>query len=184
MRRESEGRTVRLELDGLVLRPLAPEDAGEFARLANNREVWRNRRDGFPHPYTLEHAQAFIARQLEPSRARVFCIEVDGAIAGACGVHPLDDVYARSAEVGYWLGRSFHGRGIATKAVGALTRFAFAELPLDRLQAGVYAWNPASARVLEKNGYVREAVLRDSVFKDGQLIDSFLYARLKRDLAG
>lgn len=183
MRRESDGGTVRLELDDVVLRALAPEDAAEFARLANDREVWRNLRDGFPHPYTLEHAQAFIARQSEPSGARVFCIEVDGTVAGACGVHPLTDVYARGAEVGYWLGRPFHGRGIATKAVGALSRFAFAELPLDRLQAGVFAWNGASARVLEKNGYVREAVLRDSVFKDGQLIDSYLYAKLKRDLA-
>jgi ribosomal-protein-alanine N-acetyltransferase len=170
---------MRLEFDGLALRPVVPADAEAFARLANDRQVWRNLRDAFPHPYTLESARAFIAKQAEPSDARVFGIEVDGVLAGACGVHPFTDVYARGAEIGYWLGQPFHGRGIATKAIGALTAFAFGTMTLERLQAGVFEWNLASARVLEKNGYVREAVLRKSVFKDGQLIDSFLYAKLR-----
>lgn len=96
-------------------------------------------------------------------------------------MHPLTDVYARGAEVGSWLGRPFHGRGIATRAIGALTAFAFDTMMLERLQAGVFEWNVASAQVLEKNGYRRKAVLRRSVFKDGQLIDSFLYAKLRSD---
>jgi RimJ/RimL family protein N-acetyltransferase len=60
-----------------------------------------------------------------------------------------------------------------------LSDFAFERLDLVRLQAGVFAWNPASARVLEKCGYHREAVHRGSVFKDGQLIDAHLYVRLR-----
>ncbi|MDP3238380.1 MAG: GNAT family N-acetyltransferase [Myxococcales bacterium] len=170
---------MRIDLDGVSLRPVAPADAQPFATLANDRDVWRNMRDAFPHPYTPEHAHQFIARQAPPSDARVFVIEVDGVLAGACGVHPLTDVYSRGAEVGYWLGRPFHGRGVATKALRGLTCFAFDVMRLERLQAGVFEWNPASMRVLEKAGYVREAVLRKSVFKDGQLIDSFLYAKLR-----
>jgi [ribosomal protein S5]-alanine N-acetyltransferase len=80
-------------------------------------------------------------------------------------------------------GTPFRGRGLATQALRAVTDFAFAQLPLVRLQAGVFAWNPASARVLEKCGYHREAVHRKSVFKDGQLIDAFLYVRLKDERA-
>ncbi|MBE2249578.1 MAG: GNAT family N-acetyltransferase [Myxococcus sp.] len=170
---------MRIELEGLALRPVRPEDAEPFAQLANDREVWRNMRDAFPHPYLLEHAHQFIARQATPGDARVFVIEVDGALAGACGVHPLADVYARGAEVGYWLGRPFHGRGLMTKALRGLSTFAFEVMKLERLQAGVFEWNQASMRVLEKAGYAREAVLRRSVFKDGQLIDSMLYAKLK-----
>lgn len=148
--------------------------------LANDRNIWRNMRDLFPHPYTVAHAHAFIERQQLPERTeRVFAIEVDGQFAGATGVHPLTDVYSRGAELGYWLGAPFHGRGVATTAVAAMTTFAFEVMKLERLQANVFEWNPASARVLEKNGFVREAVQRKSVFKDGQLIDAFLYARLK-----
>jgi RimJ/RimL family protein N-acetyltransferase len=87
-------------------------------------------------------------------------------------------VYAHGAELGYWVGAPFRGKGLATMAVGALSRHGFEQLGLRRLQAAVYEWNPASARVLEKNGYVREAVLKKAVFKDGQLIDAWQYAKL------
>ena len=170
---------MKIELDGVVLRPVLPADAEPFARLANDREVWSNLRDAFPHPYTLEHAQQFIAKQAKQGDARVFVVEVEGVLAGACGVHPLTDVYSRGAEVGYWLGRPFHGRGVMTKALRGLSDFAFDVMKLERLQAGVFEWNQASMRVLEKAGYVREAVLRKSIFKDGQLIDSVLYAKLR-----
>ena len=85
-------------------------------------------------------------------------------------------VNRRSAEIGYWLGEPFWGQGIATKAVGALTDYAYAHLDLIRLYATVFEWNPASARVLEKAGYAHEGRLRKSVTKDGKIIDQLLYA--------
>ena len=87
-----------------------------------------------------------------------------------------EDVYRRSAEIGYWLGESFWGRGIVTAAVRTVTRFAFDTFDLVRIFAFVFAWNHASGRVLEKAGYLREGVMRQSVFKEGQMIDAFLYA--------
>ena len=85
-------------------------------------------------------------------------------------------MHRRSAEIGYWLGEPFWGRGIATLAVRAVTAHAFDTHDLTRVFACVFEWNPASARVLEKAGYTREATLRKSVFKDGRTIDQFLYA--------
>lgn len=171
---------MHLQLDGVVLRPVQPSDEERLVVLANDRNVWRNMRDLFPHPYTRENARWFIEHQQKPDLTeRVFAIEVDGQFAGATGVHPLTDVYSRGAELGYWLGAPFHGRGIATKAVAGVTKYAFDVMKLERLQAGVFEWNLASARVLEKNGFQREAVLKKSVFKDGRLIDSFLYAKLR-----
>lgn len=84
-----------------------------------------------------------------------------------------------SAQFGYWLGHSYWGRGIMTAAVRCTVEYIFGHFDVVRLEAPVFEWNPASMRALEKCGFVREAVLRRSVFKDGQLIDSMLYARVR-----
>lgn len=168
-----------LDLGHCSLRPPRGSDAASIARHLNNRNVSRNLTDAVPFPYRLEDARQFIERfTAPPQRALVLCIVVGGDAVGAVGAHPQDDVYRKSAKVGYWLGEPFWGRGIATAAVRALSELAFAQLDVVRLEAAVFGWNLASARVLEKAGYVREGVLRRSVFKDGQLADSFLYARL------
>ena len=95
---------------------------------------------------------------------------------GGIGLRLQTDVHRRSAELGYWLGEPFWGQGIATKAVGALTEYAFAHLDLIRLYATVFEWNPASARVLEKAGYIYEGGRRKSATKDGKTIDQLLDA--------
>jgi RimJ/RimL family protein N-acetyltransferase len=89
------------------------------------------------------------------------------------------DVHRRSAEIGYFVGEPWWNRGIATEAVGACTRHGFEALDLVRIHAAVFAWSTASMRVLEKCGYEREGVLRKSVSKDGEIIDSVLYARIR-----
>ena len=126
-------------------------------------------------------AERFIGKMSSPeNHSLVLCIDIGGEAVGALGVHPLDDVYRRSAEVGYWLGEPYWGRGIISRAVPMICEQAFAKNPeLVRLQASVYAWNPASARVLEKAGFTREGVLAKSVFKDGTLLDSWMYAKLR-----
>jgi RimJ/RimL family protein N-acetyltransferase len=83
------------------------------------------------------------------------------------------------AEIGYWLGESFWGRGIMSEAVVALTEWAFTELGLIRLHAPVYARNPASARVLSKAGYEFEGRQRARYFKDGEFIDGLMFAKIR-----
>jgi RimJ/RimL family protein N-acetyltransferase len=170
---------VSIQLDGALLRPLQERDVASIVKHANDRAVWRNMRDAFPHPYRLEDARKFVARVAEPGDARVFGIEVGGEIVGAAGLYPQPDVYARSAELGYWLGTAFHGRGVMTRVVGAMCEFAFSHEWMERVFASVFAWNGASMRVLEKCGFQREGVLRNSVFKDGQLIDAVMFSRLR-----
>jgi RimJ/RimL family protein N-acetyltransferase len=108
-----------------------------------------------------------------------FCIEIDGAAVGGIGVHPGEDVHRHTATAGYWLGEEFWGRGIMTEVVTAVTDFCFENFPLRRISAEVFANNPASARVLEKAGFSFEGRLRNHVLKDGELLDSLLYARTK-----
>jgi RimJ/RimL family protein N-acetyltransferase len=108
-----------------------------------------------------------------------FALEVGGTAVGGIGIDLLDDVFERTAGVGYWVAQPFWGRGIATAALEFITHYAFSSLPVDRLQAGVFEWNPASARVLEKAGFVQEGRLRRAVIKDGRVGDLLLYGRLR-----
>ena len=110
---------------------------------------------------------------------RAFAIEIGDEAVGAISVTPKDDVQVRVGEIGYWLGEPFWGRGIATAAVKLVTEYAFADLDLMRIQGSVFEWNLASGRVLEKAGYQLEGRLRKSIFKDGRVIDSLIYARVR-----
>ena len=158
------------------LRPLRAADAPSLARHANDRDVWLNLRDRFPHPYAERDAAAYIAHVAGRTPTTSFTIEVDGEAAGSISLHPGRDVERVSAEIGYWLGRSHWGRGIVTDAVRLATRHAFATLALRRVFAVPFATNAASHRVLEKAGYVREGTLRRSAVKDGVLLDQLLWA--------
>lgn len=170
---------TEIQLDRFLLRPWRGADAESLARYANNRKVWRNLSDAFPHPYSAKDAKEWLAKIRDDSPVRCFAIELGGDAVGSIGVFPRADVYRRSAEIGYFLGEPFWGRGIMTEAVEACTRHAFDAFDIVRVQAGIFEWNVASMRVLEKCAYVREGVLRKSVWKDGELVDSMLYARLR-----
>ena len=98
---------------------------------------------------------------------------------GGISVTPNDGERRQSAEVGYWLGEPFWGRGIASEALRAITEYAFSTFDVCRLEAGVYGWNPASARVLEKAGYTLEGRARQAVIKDGHLTDRLLYGLVR-----
>jgi RimJ/RimL family protein N-acetyltransferase len=167
-----------LKGNGFALRRWGYGDEQSLAAHANNRAVWRNLRDTFPHPYTLSDAHGWIgARESDQEPLGQFAIEVAGDAVGGIGFEPGRDVHARTAEIGYWLGQPYWGRGIATEALGLMTAYAFETFHFDRVEAHVFDWNPASARVLEKCGYTREGRLRNKVFKDGQVIDDLIYAR-------
>ena len=167
---------MEIVLPRCVVRGFTPKDAPSIARHANNRAIWINVRDQFPYPYTLKDAERFIKEAAGAEPQTDFAIAVDGAAVGAVGLRLKRDIWRRSAEIGYWLGEEFWGRGIATDAVRAVTDHAFRQFDVCRLYAGAYEWNLASMRVLEKAGYTREARLRKAVMKDGRSIDLVLYA--------
>ncbi len=167
---------MRLDLGACVVRSWEQTDAAALARHADNRHVWINLRDQFPHPYTAADAERWLGLVREQHPATSFAVDVAGEAVGAIGYYVQPDVARRSAEIGYWLSEAYWGRGIMTAAVRGVSAYAFATSDLCRLYAGVFAWNPASMRVLEKAGYVKEGVLRRSVVKDGRVIDQVLYA--------
>jgi RimJ/RimL family protein N-acetyltransferase len=170
--------TARLDCGAFILRGWEETDRDSLVAQANNRNVWRNLRDRFPHPYTENDAEAWLAlARAQPDRLS-WAIVVDDAAVGCVGLEPLTDVHAGTTHIGYWLGEPYWGRGIMTAAVQAIAGHAFSPLGFKRIETPVFAWNPASMRVLEKCGFVREGVMAKSVLKDGELIDSVLYARI------
>lgn len=171
---------MRLETERLVLRPWRPADEEALVRHANNRKVWINLRDHFPHPYTREHAREWIGRSLaSPSPQTNLAIEYAGEFIGSIGLVPLSDVSRFTAEVGYWIGEAFWGRGFAAEALRSFTDYAFECFSFERLEGWVFASNPSSRRVLEKAGYEYEATLRRSAFKDGRFLDCHVYVRFR-----
>ena len=168
-----------MKLSKSVLRAWKPGDEPSLVRHANSRTIWRNLRDAFPHPYTLVDAKRWIEVANPSKPITNFAIVVDGAAVGAIGLVLREDVFRRSAEIGYWLGEEFWGRGIVSEAVRAVTEYAFETFDLCRVYAGVFEWNPASMRVLEKAGYEFECRMKKSVTKDGETIDELIYALVR-----
>jgi RimJ/RimL family protein N-acetyltransferase len=167
---------MELNLRTCVIRPWRASDVDSLVAHANNRKIWINLRDRFPHPYTARDGRTFIraARKMQPET--FFAIAVNGAAVGGIGFVMLQDVERVSAEVGYWLGEPFWGRGIVTEALIAVTKYAIEQHRLTRLFALPFAFNTASCRVLEKAGYLLEARLRRSAIKDGSVVDQLQYA--------
>ncbi|MBO9638391.1 MAG: GNAT family N-acetyltransferase [Siphonobacter aquaeclarae] len=170
----------------IVLRPFRAGDEALLPDLANNPLIHINLRDSFPYPYTQEDAEIWISiceKQGNPPYN--VAIEVDGELAGGVGVTPGADIYRASAEIGYWLGQPFWGRGIATEALKLWTEQVWRDFPeLERLWAGVFAYNAPSMRVLEKAGFVKEAVLRKSLVKNGKLEDNHLFVLFRPAISG
>jgi ribosomal-protein-alanine N-acetyltransferase len=167
---------MQLPLRTCEVRSWKGSDVKSLVQHANNRKIWLNLRDRFPHPYTARDGSRFIRTVRAATPETVFAIAVDGAAVGAIGFVLQRDVERVSAEIGYWLGESFWGRGITSEALAAITRYAIDQHGFTRLFAVPFATNVASCRVLEKAGYALEGHLRRSAIKDGTIIDQFQYA--------
>jgi ribosomal-protein-alanine N-acetyltransferase len=171
--------TMRLPLGVCDVRSWRSADAAALVEHANNRDIWLNLRDQFPHPYAPRDARKFLASVIGARPETSFAIEVAGAAVGGIGFRIQSDVERIGAELGYWLGEKYWGRGIATAAVRAVTEHAMSAHDLVRVFALPFAHNRASARVLEKAGFALEGVLRSSAIKDGRILDQLLYARIR-----
>jgi [ribosomal protein S5]-alanine N-acetyltransferase len=169
---------VELKLERCTIRDWRINDAESLAKHANNRRIWLTVRDRFPHPYTINDARDFLKRATtEGESEKFYCIEISGSAAGGIGFKPGEDVHRHTAEIGYWLSEEFWGKGIMSEVVPAFVNYCFEKFSLKRISAAAYSSNPASARVLEKAGFILEGRLRKNVIKDGKILDSLLYAR-------
>ena len=167
----------------MELRPWRLSDAESLARCANDPDVSLNLRDRFPYPYALSDAESYIRDCIAKEETQLCrAIVIGGEAVGSVGAFPKTDIYRRTAELGDWLAKPFWGRGVMTAAVGEICREAFRRFDIVRIEAAINARNIGSRRVVEKNGFTLEGILRQSVWKRGELLDSCMYSLLREEV--
>lgn len=174
--------TIALGLAGWTLRAWHRADAQSLARHADNAAVWRWMSDSFPQPYTLEVAAHWVARGQFDFGGDNWAIACGDDAVGGCGIAPQQGPLRCNAEVGWWLGEEYWGRGVVTRVAGALVSRAFADPAITRVFAPIHAGNTRSMRVAEKNGFVLEGVQRQGAIKAGRVIDRWVFARYRDPL--
>ena len=172
------------------LRPLTAADAARLAQLtaANHEAIAQTRPDSLADladATTIEGQRAMIERYQQAhanGRGHAYGIVVDGELAGLLSIMGTPRSPSGSANIGYWVGAGYAGRGVATAAVAAVIPIAFGEHGLHRLEAGTLPDNLASQRVLEKNGFERIGLARGLLKIGGEWRDHLLFQLLEDDV--
>ena len=164
------------------LRPFTWDDLNDLVYNANNPKVAANLTDAFPSPYTEESGMLFINRVMDQHPPEVLAIIVDGKVVGNIGIHPQTDVNRRNAELGYFIGEEYWGKGIVPIAIGKMLSYAFEHFEIDRVFARPFGSNKASQRVLEKAGFTFEAKIEGILIKNGKVEDELFYGYRRKDL--
>lgn len=168
------------------LRAWSKEDAKSLAQAANNPNIAKNLRNVFPNPYTLEDAVWYVNDCIskEGKNQITRAIEVDGKAVGSVGIFVKDDVYEKSAELGYWLSEDDWRQGIMSRAVAMICKEAFETFDIIRIFAEPFTDNVGSRGVLEKSGFTYEGTMRSGVYKNGEIHSYCMYSILREELAG
>lgn len=157
------------------------EDAGSLAEMLNNEKILDNLRDGLPYPYTEKDAREYITAMLsaDPTKTFAFAITAEDKAIGSIGVFRQDNIHSRTAEMGYYIGQPYWGKGLGTGAVRQTCQYIFEHTDIIRIYAEPFAFNTASCRVLEKSGFTLEGILRSNAVKNGKVLDMKMYAIIK-----
>lgn len=165
------------------LRAWKTEDAESLAQAANNPNIARNLRNAFPNPYTLEAAVWYINDSIANAGKKQinYAIVVDGQAVGSIGIFVKDDIYEKSAELGYWLSEDYWRKGIMSEAVRIICKEAFETFDIVRIFAEPFADNAGSRGVLEKAGFTYEGTMRNGVYKNGAIHSYCMYSVLREE---
>jgi RimJ/RimL family protein N-acetyltransferase len=166
-----------IKCDKCILRKWKYSDLENLVNNANNLNIACNMRDGFPHPYTVDAGKQWI--KFAENSDTIFAITRNNEAVGSIGLNIGEDIERLSAEVGYWLGEEHWGKGIVSSALKGILDYSFNELGLERIFSVPLEQNIASRRVLEKNGFILEGILRKSVIKFDKIHNQTLYAIVK-----
>lgn len=168
-----------------LLRPLVLADAPSIAKHINDEDVLKNLRDYIPNPYNKADALDFIKLRSAPDNTEYAnAIVVDGKAVGVIGLKAMSDVNRKTAELGYWLGKEYWGKGIMTAAVEQFTEQSWQRTEFVKIFATIFESNPASGRVLTKAGFTYEATTHYSIYKNGMYMHQHFYYKLRPGFPG
>lgn len=161
------------------LRSFTDDDAESLARHLNNKKVLDNLRDVIPYPYTLQDAQWYINFQRNDTQLRCYAIVVDNQVVGNVGFIRRQDIERFTAELGYYLGEQYWGRGIMSAALNEAIADYFNTTDVVRLFATPFEQNKASAKVLENAGFTLKCTFTKGAYKNGEFVDMLYYEKIK-----
>ncbi|MCK9628295.1 MAG: GNAT family N-acetyltransferase [Bacteroidales bacterium] len=162
-----------------ILRPWRSSDLDSLVKHADNYNVAKWLTNQFPHPYTYESGKGYIEMVGKDNPTKVFAIEIEGEAAGSIGIFPQTDIHEKSAEIGYWLSEKYWRNGIMSSAVKDIVKYGFDTFDIVRIYAKPFSTNSGSQKVLEKAGFSKEATLKRALFKNGEIMDEYIYVRFK-----
>lgn len=166
----------------IIIRDWEKGDIKNLIKYASNRNIWNNLADAFPNPYTEADARAFIESVQRDFPRKILAIDMEGESIGSIGIFPESDIHQKNAAIAYWIAEEFWGQGITTQAVRRMVEYGFANFDITRIYAKPFGLNKASHKVLEKAGFIREAIIKDGVYKNNQYLDEYLYSIRKTDI--
>lgn len=157
------------------------EDAEDLAEALNNQKILDNLRDGIPFPYTVEDAKEYITTILNADKEAIyaFAITVGGKVIGSIGVFRQVNIHSRTAEIGYYIGEPYWGKGLGATALKQTCDYIFQNTDIIRIFAEPFAYNIGSCRILEKCGFEYEGTLRKNAIKNGVILDMKMYSIIK-----
>jgi len=161
----------------ITLRSFNDSDTDLLITYLNNNEVTQFITASIPQPYTKADAQWWVSNSMNSEYTKV--IEFNGKFVGCISAIRGDFEYNCGAELGYWIGREFWNKGIATKAVREFTDLLFQTTTIVRLFVSVVSVNKASLKVLQNNGFLLEGILNKASYKNGHYYDEHLLAKIK-----
>jgi RimJ/RimL family protein N-acetyltransferase len=172
-----------IECSDFKLRELQKKDAKSVAKHANNYNIKRCLTDSFPHPYTPQDFLAFYELCHKADNAGlILAIEIEKEAAGTISLSLKKGMEKPSAEIGYWLGEAYWGKGIMTKTVKALVKYGFENFDyLNKIFAHIYDFNIGSQKAAEKSGFSRNAVFKEHILAEEKLTDVFVYEIFRKD---
>ena len=164
-----------------IIKEFTLKDKGSFEKYVNDPEISKNNLD-IPYPYPKEKIDVLFDQMIsyysqETPKHLAYGIYINNEVCGYIGLHKIHKNH--KAEIGYWLAKKYRNQGIMTLAIKKICKSGFKDLNLKRIWAPVFSYNIESKKVLEKNGFVLEGILKKSVIKDKKMVDEWIYAKLK-----
>lgn len=168
----------------IKLRTHKQSDVDDICKNIRDKEIQKYTLK-IPFPYLKSHAVDFIKQTVKNRKLKIACefaiTEIDEDIViGGISLMNIDSKN-KNAELGYWLGKKYRNKGYISEAIRLILKFAFNELKLNKIYAQLWEKNLASIKVLKKNGFKKEGLLREAVYKFGKWENDLVFAVLKRD---
>ena len=182
---QNDRRFPTIETERLLLRELTSDDVEWYMSHFSTPEIVNG--SGYPGPEDIEAAkEEFEMYILGPWKEDTglrwgIALKDDDSLVGSCGFYKWEKDPHRKAEMGYDLAPAYWGRGIMREALQAIIQYGFDEMNLNRITVLVISYNDRSLRLVDRLGFVKEGVMRESAYFDGRFIDDVLLSLLKRD---